>query len=147
MGRVKSKSEAFKHGEPESHKQALNNLIAFWKKHSTHPYSYNYFLKYDIRFIKKQKLTSGNRTSDGHEYDFVAFTNKVIEDHQILMEYGFIEIDGEKHDKKNQKINDGIAEDFIHDLLPNAFFIRLKKSELLGEDANVYMAKELSNVL
>lgn len=145
--RVKSKSEAFKHGEPDDHKQALQNLRVFWKEHSTHPYSWDYYIPFNEAFIRKQKLRQSNRTEMGHEYDFIVFENKVIEDHQILMEYGFIEIDGEKHDKKNQKINDAVAEDFIHDLYPKAFFIRLKKKEMLGELANVYMSMHLKEVL
>jgi hypothetical protein len=145
--RVKSKSEAIKYGEPNDHKQALENLKAFWKEHSDLPYTWNYYIPFHETFIRKQKLKQSNRTEMGHEYDFVVFQNKVIEDHQILMEYGFIEIDGEKHDKKNQKINDGVAEDFIHDLYPKAFFIRLNKKEVLGEFANIYMAKHLKDVL
>jgi len=143
---VKSKSEAPKYGEPISHKQAVKNLVEFWRKNSKFPCSYNYYIQFNEAFIRKQRLRDGNRTEMGHEYDFVAFKTEDVMDTQILKEYGFIEIDGEKHDKKNQKINDAVAEDFIHDLYPKAFFIRLKKAELIGEFANIYMAKHLYNV-
>lgn len=143
----KSKSEAPKHGEPDDHIEARENLIKYWRKHSEHPCSYNYYIPFDEAFIRKQKLKQGNRTEMGHEYDIVLFTNEDVMDVQIQREYGFIEIDGEKHDKKNQKINDGVAEDFIHDNYPRAFFIRLKKVNLIGEFANIYMSKKLHYVL
>ena len=76
---------------------------------------------YPTEFIQRHKL----KKFPGHTYDIL--TNKEI-----------IEIDDyQKHSKKNQIINDGIAEDYARKHLTPYNFYRLKKEEIVNQRGHV----------
>jgi len=56
----------------------------------------------------------------------------------------FIEVDGKKHDKTQQKINDGIAEKYVKEFLKQDI-IRLNKDECNGlpQDRDKYLRDKL----
>lgn len=77
---------------------------------------------YPNEFIERHKL---HKRFQGHAYDIL--TNKEI-----------IEIDDySKHSKKNQIINDGIAEDYARKHLSPYNFYRLKKEEIVNERGHI----------
>lgn len=76
---------------------------------------------YPNEFVQRHKL----KKFPGHSYDIL--TNKEI-----------VEIDDyQKHSKKNQIINDGIAEDYARKHLSPYNFYRLKKEEIVNERGHV----------
>jgi hypothetical protein len=77
--------------------------------------------EYPAEFIERHKL----KKYPGHTYDIL--TNKEIIE---IDDYG-------KHSKKNQIINDGIAEDYARKHLSPYNFYRLKKEEIVNERGHV----------
>ena len=90
-----------------------------------------------LDFNRANKL----RFDYGHSYDLAVRKN-------AYDRFTFIEINGEKHSKKAQKINDGIAEKYANEVLKQEV-IRLDKRECLGdpEDRNVYFLRKLCGVI
>jgi hypothetical protein len=76
---------------------------------------------YPTDFIQRHKL----KKFPGHTYDIL--TNKEIIE---IDDYG-------KHSKKNQIINDGIAEDYARKHLSPYNFYRLKKEEIVNQRGHV----------
>ena len=121
------------------HGQAVENVREFLKEHKVENMA-EWYIKFNPKFNMKNKL----REDYGHSYDIVLtkqITNQEFKIDQIFL---FLEIDGEKHSKKNQKINDGIAEKYVQEFLNNNI-IRLDKRECLGEkeDRNIYLMRML----
>lgn len=86
--------------------------------------TYNRF-EYKPEFIKKHKLGTFSRPNTSHSYDIV--TDKEV-----------IEIDDyDKHSKRNQKINDGIAGEYIKTYHPEFKFYRLQKEEIVNEQGRM----------
>lgn len=76
-------------------------------------------------FIQKHSLGTTSRPNTNHSYDIV--TDKEI-----------IEIDDyHKHSKKSQKINDGIAGEYITTYHPEFKFYRLIKEEIVNEKGQI----------
>lgn len=98
--------------------------------------TYNHF-EYNQTFIKKHKLGTFSRPNTNHSYDIVT-DKEVIE----IDDYG-------KHSHRNQKINDGIAGDYIKTYHKEFQFYRLQKEEIVNEkgvmqpDAKSYLRKHL----
>ena len=81
--------------------------------------------RFSPRFIKKHKLGTRSRPNINHTFDIDAMGVGTI---GILIEID----DYNKHSKKNQKINDGIINDFVESDLNNAYeFYRLQKEEIV----------------
>ena len=78
--------------------------------------------EYPKEFIERHQL---QKRFPGHSYDIL--TNKEIIE---IDDYG-------KHSKKNQIINDGIAEDYARKHLTPYNFYRLKKEEIVNQRGHV----------
>jgi hypothetical protein len=76
---------------------------------------------YPTSFIEQHKL----KKFPGHAYDIL--TNKEIIE---IDDYG-------RHSKKNQIINDGIAEDYARKHLSPYNFYRLKKEEIVNQRGHI----------
>lgn len=93
--------------------------------------------EFDQEFKKKHQLGTRSRPNTNHTYDIVT-ENEVIE----IDDYG-------KHSKKNQKINDGIAGEYIKEYHPKFKFYRLQKEEIVNEKGQIqptcadYLSKNL----
>jgi hypothetical protein len=81
--------------------------------------------QFPVEFCLEHKLGAGNRKFFGHSYDIL--TNKEIVE---IDDYG-------RHSKKNQIINDGIAEDYARKHLSPYNFYRLKKEEIVNERGHI----------
>jgi hypothetical protein len=77
---------------------------------------------YPADFIKKHKL---EKRYQGHSFDIVT-TEEIIE----IDDYG-------KHSKKNQKINDGIINEYVKEHLKPFKFYRLLKEEIVDKQGRL----------
>ena len=138
--RSKYKSETTKHGSGSSHDKAVANVARFLRTKGVETYT-EWYETFNPNFNRLNKL----RADYGHSYDIVARKE------QWHVAYGplyYIEIDGEKHSKTNQKINDGIAQKYVTEGLKQKV-IRLDKRECLGdkEDRENYFYNKLGELL
>ena len=138
--RQQRQSETVKKGSGSSHDKAVANVARFLRKKEVETYT-EWYETFNPKFNAYNKL----RADYGHSYDIVARKEK----HHVA--YGplyYIEIDGEKHSKTNQQINDGIAEKYIKEVLKHKI-IRLDKRECLGdlEDRENYLYNKLGDLL
>jgi len=137
LTRVQHQSDGFKYGNPPDHEQAVINVKHFMIKNEMGRWIYwfEHLEIYDKSFIEKEKL----RRDYSHSYDIAVSTPHNME-HPFL----FIEVDGEKHSKTQQKINDGIAEKYVKEFLMQDI-IRLNKDECNGEpkDRDKYLSDKL----
>lgn len=153
--RVQRASEGIKKGEPADHEKAVQRVIKFWGKYGLSLWRPLTDLEfpYTREFIKRQMMDK-DKTKDhfGHTPDITFMTelyniktgiyNNVI--HLI------IEVDGERHDSKTVKKNDGVFKSFIEEKYKGyVTLIRLRKDELLGQTSDVeqYLKKELKGFL
>ena len=136
--RVQRQSEGFKHGNPEDHDQAVENVEQFLKKYTDGKFIYipEFTERFHPMFNRKEKL----RSDYSHSYDLAVTTP-----YDINNPFLYIEVDGEKHSKKGQQINDGLAEKYVKTFLLREI-IRLDKRECNGEPADVkqYLTKKLA---
>ena len=130
--RQQHKSETTKYGSGATHNKAVKNVIEFLEANKIIWYK-EWYEEFILDFNRENKL----RFDYGHSYDLAC------------QKYGgyrffFIEIDGEKHSKANQKINDGIATKYANEVMKQEV-IRLDKRECLGdkEDREVYFMRRL----
>jgi len=137
LTRVQHQSEGFKYGNPPDHDIAVINVKHFLMKNELGKWLYwdEHVELYDKEFIEKNKL----RSNYAHSYDLAVSTPYNME-----QPFLFIEIDGEKHSKTQQKINDGIAEKYVKEHLKQDI-IRLKKEECNGlpKDRDKYLSDKL----
>jgi len=89
-----------------------------YKHHQKWDVYQEWYQKFSDKFVKQNKW----KKEPGHSYDLALVQ---------LGKIAFIEVDGEKHSKNNQKINDGIAEKYAKEEL-KAIMIRLDKVECNG---------------
>lgn len=128
--RVKHQSEGIKKGNGQTHDEGVNNVITFIKEHTDKLWvTWEYLVMFSSSFNRKNNL----RSDYEHSYDIY------IPDLAL-----FLEVDGEKHSKTNQKINDGLAEKYVLEQLGGKI-IRLDKRECLGDkaDREIYFARKL----
>lgn len=85
-------------------------------------------VKFSPEFIKKHKLGTRSRPNTEHSFDIVTIENIYIE----IDDYG-------KHSHKNQKINDGIIDDYAENYLEprGCEFYRLQKEEIVNEKGQI----------
>ena len=128
----KYQSETTKKGSGTTHDKAVKNVIKFLKENKIDCYT-EWYESFILDFNRKNKL----RFDYGHSYDIAC-------QKQGAHRFFLIEIDGEKHSKNNQKINDGIAVKYANEVLKQEVF-RLDKRECLGdkEDREVYLTRML----
>ena len=129
--RYKTKSETTKRGSGETHDKAVTNVHNFILEQNNKIDVYKeWYLRFNAKFCAENNL----RADYEHSYDMTIKNG---------MKTYFIEIDGEKHSKKGQQINDGIAEKYAQSL--GIQVIRLDKRECLGdkEDRDVYLMRKL----
>jgi len=114
-------SQGFKYGESVNHILA-RQIVELWLQAKGRTIHKDTVFHYPEEFIQQHKL----KKFPGHSYDIL--TNKEI-----------IEIDGmdTRHSKKNQIINDGIAEDYARKHLSPYNFYRLKKEEIVNERGHI----------
>lgn len=131
---IQFQSEGLKKGEPKSHAAAVEHVMTFLRGRGWIVGPLN------VRFSKEYKKAHKIKY-DGHTYD-IAFFSKTRAGGQII--HGIIEIGGvgddTKHSKTNQKINDGIAEEFAKTRYPSILFARLNKDDVFYND---WLEKEL----
>ena len=132
MLRVQHQSQATKKGNGSSHDKAVSNVISFLRENKIDCYT-EWYEDFTLDFNRQNKL----RFDYGHSYDIAC-------QKQGGFRFFFIEIDGEKHSKNNQKINDGIAVKYANEVLKQEVF-RLDKRECLGdkEDRELYLTRIL----
>jgi len=101
--------------------EVAREVVELWLVAKGRTIHKNTIFHYPDAFIESHKL----KKFPGHSYDIL--TNKEI-----------IEIDDyQKHSKKNQIINDGIAEDYARKHLSPYNFYRLKKEEIVNERGHI----------
>ena len=139
--RVQRQSEGFHYGNNPEHEQAVATVEQFLKKYGQGKWIYipEFTERYNPKFIKQEKIS----TYPGHSYDLAVTTPFDIENPFL-----YIEVDGEKHSKKAQQINDGLAEKYVTDFLKREI-IRLDKAECNGTPADIkqYLKEKLANYL
>jgi hypothetical protein len=79
-------------------------------------------VKFHHDFVKKHKL---EKRYQGHSFDIVT-TDEIIE----IDDLG-------KHSKKNQKINDGLVNEYVNDYLISFKFYRLLKEEIVDQKGHL----------
>ena len=134
--RSQRQSETVKKGEGKSHSEGVNNVIAFLVENLKEADVYRgWYETYPPYFCKREKWNK----HDGHEYD-IAVVRKTGD----LERTYFIEVDGNSHDSKERKINDGVAEKFATEI-KKAQIIRLSLTECLGDasDREIYLMRIL----
>lgn len=128
--KVQRQSESIKKGNGQTHDTAVKNVLAFLKENGIDCYT-EWYEEFILDFNRQNKL----RFDYGHSYDIACKKGTRM---------FFIEIDGEKHSKNNQKINDGIATKYANQVL-KVDVVRLDKRECLGdkEDVELYLMRAL----
>ena len=128
--RSKYQSQTVKHGNGSSHDKSIANVLEFLKQNNVDTYT-EWYEEFILDFNRENKL----RFDYGHSYDIACKKG---------IRMFFIEVDGPKHSKKNQQINDGIATKYSNEVLKTEV-IRLDKTECLGdpEDVEVYLMRAL----
>ena len=129
--RHKYKSETFKHGEPSNHALACRMVKAWYRSYVTGCIvEKDWPVYFNKTFMDKEKLDYPY-----HEYDLAFFEyvdggpgGSYSKLHTV------VEIDGERHQSKLVKINDGIAQKYIQETYKYAKFIRLNKLDCLVGD-------------
>lgn len=136
MTRVQQQSQGIKKGNGSSHNKAVNNVIEFLRENNIDCYT-EWYEQFILDFNRANKL----RFDYGHSYDIAC-------QKQGAHRFFFIEVDGEKHSKKSQQVNDGIAVKYANEVLKQEVF-RLDKRECLGdkEDREVYLMRILWKVI
>lgn len=129
-----------KHGNPPDHdlaEQIVSNYVEEKYSHLRLVCWTELDIKFHHQFCERNHLRKDYR----HVYDIV-----VSRDGHMV---GFIEIDGERHSKKQQKINDGIAFKYLRCQYPECWQLRLDKREVLGEKEDVlyYLKKEMDAMI
>ena len=137
MTRVQRQSEGIKKGNPQDHTDAVYRVMDFLIRYNVRKnweYIEEYPVLFDMVFCAKDKC----RGDYSHKYDLVVKNNRG----KIIL---FIEVDGPKHDKQIQKLNDQRAERYASYKYPKVPFIRLDKTEINGEpiDSYNYMKEKL----
>lgn len=133
---VKYQSEGLKKGEPPSHIAAVEHVMSFLRGRGwiVQPHT--------VRFSEEYKKIHKIKY-DGHTYDIGIFS-KMRKPKNGLLIRGLIEIGGvgddTKHSKKQQKINDGVAEEYAKIRYPNILFARLNKDDVFH---NEWLEKKL----
>lgn len=124
---IKYQSEGFHYGNPPDHDEAVKNVQSYLKSKGLFAVP-EWYVKFNYKFNQ----ANGLRSDYAHSYDLAVLKQMVTGGYPQDKCIGFIEVDGFKHGKKNQKINDGIAEKYALEImkLPT---IRLSKVECLGE--------------
>ncbi len=138
---IQRASEGFKYGNPPDHEQAVHNVKNFLIKNAQGEWVY--WPEWEEKFYQQFCFINKLRLDYSHNYDLAVTTT-----FNINRPFLFIEIDGEKHSKKQQKINDGIAEKYVKEWLYRDI-IRLNKTECLGEpkDRDKYLSKQLEKYI
>lgn len=127
MVKVKYQSEGLKKGEPKSHVAAVEHVTAFLRGRGwiVGPH----VVKFSEEYKKLHKIKY-----EGHTYDIGFFSKR----RGWLVIRGLIEIGGvgddTKHSKTNQKINDGVAEEYARTYYPDTLFVRLNKDDVFYND-------------
>jgi hypothetical protein len=134
--RVQRASEGIKHGNPTTHTHAVINVIEFFLLHRKKK-DWHAIEEYLVRFNDKWNKKEGIRLDYSHSYDIAVLDNEVK---PVVL----IEVDGEKHRKQKQILNDQRAERYADEVLKTPV-IRLDKVECNGllKDRNQYFRKEL----
>lgn len=139
--RVQRASEGFHYGNPPDHISAVKHVQKFLRANAQGEWlSIPEFVEhFHPKFNKKEKL----RSDYSHSYDLA-----VVTPYDINTPFLYIEVDGEKHSKKAQQINDGLAEKYVTDFLKREI-IRLDKDECNGTPADIkqYLKEKLANYL
>jgi hypothetical protein len=92
----------------------------------------NNSVKFHYGFVKKHKL---EKRYQGHSFDIVT-PEEIIE----IDDMG-------KHSKKNQKINDGIINEYAKEWLKPFKFYRLQKEEIVDRKGRLLDPKDVANYL
>jgi hypothetical protein len=130
MVKVKYQSEGLKKGEPPSHVAAVEHVMTFLRGRGwiVGPYT----VRFSEEYKKRHRIKY-----DGHTYDIGMFS-KPRKPKVALVVRGLIEIGGvgddTKHSKKQQKINDGVAERYARTCYPDCLFARLNKDDVFYND-------------
>jgi hypothetical protein len=105
----------------QTHEQA-RAIVEFYLKIKGRAVSTTNFVNFNTKFVKEHKL---EKRFKGHSYD-------------IVTQEEIIEIDDyKKHSKKNQIINDQIAERYIKEYHPAYKFYRLLKEEIVDQKGHL----------
>jgi hypothetical protein len=127
---IKYQSEGLKKGEPPSHVAAVEHVMSFLRGRGwiVGPHT--------VRFSEEYKKAHKIKY-DGHTYD-IGFFSKTRGRGGWMVIRGLIEIGGvgddTKHSKTNQKINDGVAEEYARTYYPDTLFVRLNKDDVFHND-------------
>lgn len=84
-----------------------------------------YEFHFPPEFVKKHSLGTRSRPNTSHTFDILT-AGRIIE----IDDYG-------KHSKKSQKINDGIARDYVETYQKHMKFHRLQKEEIVNEKGQI----------
>jgi len=150
-------SETPRKGEAEDHKIASIYCENFIKENNKYlilkPRQY---FRYPPSFRKEDDYPLG------HEYDLVVAIYKIKIEFPRIRIVGFIEFDGKtgfkvklpdgtvvkgtptKHDRPKQKINDGIAREYVRQYYHEALFYRIEKGECFNPE---FLREELKELL
>ena len=92
-------------------------------------------VQFPVEFCLEHKLGAGSRKFFGHSYD-------------IVTPQEIIEIDDyKKHSKKNQKINDGIINEYTKTYMKSYKFYRLQKEEIVDSKGRLLDPKDVAEYL
>ena len=120
--RVQHASDGYRYGEPDDHKIAVQVVVDYLEEHH-----YRCQKEYEVEYSPHFRVMQGQGCPTGWRYDIAAWHYVIATTAPNLI----IEIDGKKHDKKEHKIRDGIAERWIQETFPSCKFIRIKKEDAL----------------
>lgn len=109
----------------ETHQRAVAVVEFYLKAKGLKLYESNPAFRFPPEFVKKHNLGTRSKPNTNHTFDIDA-----VGDTEILIEID----DYQKHSKKNQKINDGIINDFVENHLDDTYeFFRLQKEEIVND--------------
>lgn len=143
--RQKYKSQTVKKGNGSSHDQAVENVKDFLVLNNRTVVA-EWYQRFDYKFNQRNKL----RDDYSHQFDLACFRiidtfgkSSVVEELEFL-----VEIDGEKHSKKNQQINDGLVKKYVDEKI-RVPLIRLDKRECLGDEPTrtIWLFKQFKKYL
>lgn len=100
----------------QSHERAREQVEFYLRASNYAAIFHNKPIMFHQDFVKKHKL---EKRYQGHSFD-IRTPNYIIE----IDDYG-------KHSKKNQKINDGIINEYVKEYLTRFNFFRLQKEEIV----------------
>jgi diaminopimelate epimerase len=118
INRIQRASDGFKYGAPDDHELGVQYVADYLHRHNFQlEIPFNQFYSPDFKAVNRG-------CSEGWSYDLAAWL--YIKDGGPHM---IVEVDGKKHDKKQHKIQDGIAQKWIEETYPNCYFVRIQKED------------------